>query len=93
MLSGVTYYYVVTAFNTGGDSAPSNESTAVIPGSSVIITGSGSAGGVYPQPVLYGSYPAFGVALYLPLNVNGTYPASAASGVYEAMTTNLAVTP
>ena len=28
---GQTYYYVVTAFNSGGDSAPSNQATGVIP--------------------------------------------------------------
>jgi len=90
VLSGLTYYYVVTAFNDGGDSAPTNEAAAIIPGSSVVLTS--SVDGVYPQPILYGGYPVFGLASYLPMIVNGAYPVSEASGVYRAMTHILVVT-
>ncbi len=31
VLGGQTYFYVVTAFNSGGDSAPSNQITCVVP--------------------------------------------------------------
>lgn len=31
VVAGQTYYYVVTAFNGGGDSTPSNQVTCVVP--------------------------------------------------------------
>lgn len=31
VVAGATYYYVITAFNSGGDSPYSNQVTAVIP--------------------------------------------------------------